>query len=580
MLRTAGASKSGLTPIGLCLAVWASLSGGHADASFVLEGVRNELASNVRAFVALDDEPCDAPRAKIRQLNLEADQQVRHALRPFGYYDPVITRSLRFDDSCWHAVISVVPGEPVLAADTHVRLIGDLASDPTFDVIKVRDYLVEGKPFLHASYENYKRALADLARARGYLDAAFTQHEVVVDRELRRADVALQFDGGVRYRHRKLQFDPPVVHEQLFRRYATFKPGDPLLQSDITRLYANLLETDYVDSATIDLLPQADGLVDVAVEVHAAKRWGLAAGAGFATDTGPVISTEVLNRRVNRRGHRLNWENTLAVTEQNSALDYRIPGKRPASDWYSFYTGYRSRHTDAVNTIGWHTGIRRGRRINSHLLQTQFVEFAQERVRENRSWRAESSVVPGFTLGYLRGGETSRPRTGLRATFELAGASSHLGSDASFLRTRLSAKTIVPVGPKLRVLLLGEVGYIITDNFSSVAPSWRFNAGGDASVRGFDYQSLGPKDAAGDAIGGSTLIVSSAELDFPIATNWSVAVFTDQGTVADGLPERLDWSYGAGVRWYSPLGPIRVSLAKPGAGGGSIRLHVSLGPDL
>ncbi|HAI23845.1 MAG TPA: outer membrane protein assembly factor, partial [Alcanivorax sp.] len=111
--------------------------------------------------------------------------------------------------------------------------------------------------------------------------------------------------------------------------------------------------------------------------------------------------------------------------------------------------------------------------------------------------------------------------------------------------------------------------------------SIRFFAGGDASVRGFAYESLGPLDNDGEVIGGRHLLVGSLEYDHPISEQWSLAVFTDAGNAFNNFDDyEIRHSAGFGVRWRSPLGPIRVDFARGIEEGREWRLHLSMGPDL
>jgi translocation and assembly module TamA len=142
-------------------------------------------------------------------------------------------------------------------------------------------------------------------------------------------------------------------------------------------------------------------------------------------------------------------------------------------------------------------------------------------------------------------------------------------------------KWIRTVTGRGRVLLRGTAGYTVDDVFAELPPSIRFFAGGDYSVRGFDFKTLGPVDGNGEVVGGSRLIELSAEYEHDVKPRWSIAVFADGGNAFD--EHGLDMRTGAGIgtRWRSPVGPVRIDIAWPvndplhGP-----RLHVSLGPDL
>jgi translocation and assembly module TamA len=131
------------------------------------------------------------------------------------------------------------------------------------------------------------------------------------------------------------------------------------------------------------------------------------------------------------------------------------------------------------------------------------------------------------------------------------------------------------------VLLRGKAGYTAEDSFEKLPPSIRFFAGGDQSIRGFDFESLGPVDLTGAVIGGSRLVELSAEYEHEIKPHWSLAVFADSGNAFNDLDLPMRTGAGFGARWRSPLGPVRIDIAWPvNDVEKGPRLHVNLGPDL
>jgi translocation and assembly module TamA len=142
---------------------------------------------------------------------------------------------------------------------------------------------------------------------------------------------------------------------------------------------------------------------------------------------------------------------------------------------------------------------------------------------------------------------------------------------------------LIPQGERGRIKLRGELGGMTVGNFDALPPELRFYAGGDRSLRGFDYREIGEVNANGNIIGGELLAVVSAEYEHYFTENWGAGVFVDAG---DAFTNTFSVNVGAGVgiRWRSPLGPIRVDVAFPVETdlplASSWRLHVLLGPDL
>ena len=146
----------------------------------------------------------------------------------------------------------------------------------------------------------------------------------------------------------------------------------------------------------------------------------------------------------------------------------------------------------------------------------------------------------------------------------------------------LLAKGLYTLADDHRFLARTRLGGVATNRFSNVPPSLRFFAGGDQTVRGYGYETLSPKDDEGVGIGGRFLVVGSLEYQYEFVNNWRAAAFVDEGNAIDDPFDTLATGAGVGIRWISPVGPLRLDVAKgldPGFGG-EWRVHFSMGPEL
>src|SRR5690606_2460729 len=132
-----------------------------------------------------------------------------------------------------------------------------------------------------------------------------------------------------------------------------------------------------------------------------------------------------------------------------------------------------------------------------------------------------------------------------------------------------------------RIISRADAGFTEADELIELPSSVRFFAGGDNSVRGYAYESLGPTNDDGDVVGGRHLLTGSIEYDHLFLPSWSAAIFIDGGNAFDTVDtfEAL-YGYGVGIRWRSPIGPIRLDVAGPSDQRDAFRIHVSMGPDL
>jgi translocation and assembly module TamA len=189
--------------------------------------------------------------------------------------------------------------------------------------------------------------------------------------------------------------------------------------------------------------------------------------------------------------------------------------------------------------------------------------------------------MPGVGWTRLNAEDTIRPDRGSRLRFLLRAASDDLLSNTSFMQLVVRGKWIWPLPGRSRLLLDTQAGQTWFDKFEDLPPSVRFFAGGDNSVRGYGFETLGPRNELGEVIGGSRLFTTSVEIEKQLKPAWSIALFADTGNAFNSSDPDLHSSIGIGARWQSPLGPVRIDIAEPLDGPDrSAQLHITLGPDL
>jgi translocation and assembly module TamA len=175
-----------------------------------------------------------------------------------------------------------------------------------------------------------------------------------------------------------------------------------------------------------------------------------------------------------------------------------------------------------------------------------------------------------------------KTKNGIRVTADLTGANEDVVSDATFLQGSLSAKAILSFFEQWRVIGRFHLGATLIDTLSDLPPSLRYYAGGDQSVRGYAYKSIGPTDAAGNVVGAKHLVVYSLELELTLFGNWSAALFFDSGDAPDELIDlSMKNGAGIGIRWNAPFGQVRLDVADAlSEGESSWRIHFTVGADL
>ena len=432
------------------------------------------------------------------------------------------------------------------------------------------------------SYRQTRRAFLNLLQEEGYIDANFARSDVVIDMAKNTAEIQWQVELGVRYSISQLIIEQEILTDELVRRILELEEGAPLRTQEMVEAYENLLSSDYYRRLSITPVLDAanNGAVPVHITAESANPWSYLLGPGYSTDSGPRFKAEASARYLNKNGHRASLVGLLSKANSFAKADYRWPAGNPNSEWYSIETQFNAEDTDSATSQTLAFGLKKTARLNKSWAQTTFANYSIEDFEIGTQESQSTLLVVGANFTYTSSIDTPRPRRGSRLSVDLRGAANALLSDNSFAQARLSGKRILPVFSQARLLLRAEFGAIWTSNFDALPASIRFFTGGDRSIRGYALDSVGSKDDFGNVIGSTHLINASVELDIPFRQNWSFALFSDIGSAYKNSPE-FNQSIGAGVRWYSPLGPLRLDIARPMQDSNqSVRLHLSLGPDI
>ncbi len=557
-----------------------------ATGSVTLNGVEGELRANIQAMLTLEQESCDTPDWRMQAGLEQADEQIRQALQAFGYYQPVIEQNFQpaEQDGCWSATFDIQPGPRVALRNIDVDILGEASEDDSFQTLLKKADLKSGEPLRHDHYESLKTGITSLAAERGYFDSHFTLHELRVDPAAGYADVDLHFDSGPRFRFGETRLQQDIIDDELLRRYLVFREDQPYTRSALTETSRALSSSGYFGQVLVQPLIEdaKDREVPVSVTLTPANRHRYTASVGYATDTGPRLGLGYKNVRLNRSGHQFSSDLSLSEVISKLTVGYTIPLEKPVTDKLKFEAGYKYENNDSYRADTTAISVTRTHLLENQWLQEEGLGFGQEKYKLSDDER-QSSVLLMPGIGWTRTFADNRlyPRKGLRLNFKTRGSVAAVVSDVSFLQLITNAKGVLGLPWRSRVISRVDGGITFMDKFDELPPSVRFFAGGDNSVRGYAYKSLGPENSSGDVEGGKNLLVGSLEIEHMVSEKWGLAAFVDSGNAFDEL--RLDPKTGAGIgiRWRSPVGPIRLDLAHPFEKDGDMfRVHFTMGPDL
>lgn len=553
----------------------------YAHLSIVQETLKPPFLERINPFNQTEPgQPLTAGR--IKRLHHRAPGEIRQALQPFGYYEPVIDSKLERQGSDWLATYRIKPGPATLINHVDIQLTGAGSEDSRLRKVTRKSRLATGKQLSHKKYEAFKKALYDAAYFSGYLDARFTKSELRVIPEQQHADIILHFDSGDLYYFGKINLEQTVVRQQLAERFLNIRSGDPLETEKLLDLQLRLDDSDYYSQVEINLQRDqaTDHKVPVQIKTEPSKSQRYTAGLGYGTDTGPRLTLGTKFRHLNKRGHQFQSDLQWSQVKQTFSSQYLVPIGNLATDQLAFSASLQEEKFGDINTrqlilgpshiTNW-LGFRR--RLYLNYLQEDF-SFDQ-----GDADRADI-FYPGMTLTRKSSNNPTFPRRGYSIIADLHGGSGSLLSSSSFLRASLGLRGILSLGKHSRLLLHFDSGAVVSDAFNVLPPSQRFFTGGDRSLRGYSYQDVGPTNSRGDTVGGKNLLAGGLEIDHLVYKNYGIAVFFDSGDAFNEIPD-FKKSVGIGLRWRSPVGMFRLDLAHPMDDPESdFRLHISIGPDL
>lgn len=556
--------------------------GESAEVGVELRGLDGDLETNARASLSILAAGDDASPGTVRRLHARAPEEIRRALQPFGFYAPAIRESLVEEGDRHRAIYDVDAGAPIRLSAVDVRVTGPGEEDPRFREL-VRSFpLASGDVLDHRLYGQGKDALQVHAARKGYLDAAFDSSAILVDLARYEASIVLHYESGIRYRFGEVRLNQDVLRAEMVRGYVTFAPGEPYDMDRLLVLQADLTGGPYFTMVEIRTRrEQADGdRVPIDVNMVPARPYRFEVGGGYGTDTGARGRFGAEFRRLNRRGHHAELDVTASERSLAFGTRYIIPWPYPRTEELSFLFGI------GVFDPGWSYSRRLTGGAGLSRLRGSWRELVSLTYEQDDWEIADLEAKTGLLLlsaSWTRTRTDDRfdPRNGSTLRAEVRGSHEAVLSDASLLQASLEARFVKGLAGPLRGCGRFLVGATTSPHFDRLPPGQRFVTGGDQSVRGYSYQSLGPRDAEGRLLGGDLMAQGSLELEWRFHRKLGLATFVDSGNAFRDDVDRFRVGAGTGLRWISPVGLVRID----GAWGMSrasrpFHIHFILGPYL
>ena len=560
-------------------------------------GAAEELLAAFRKSSTLQAEHKDpANAAQIgRRASADADL-LAELLRSQGYYDAVVEPRTERNGDALRVILAAEPGVQYRFAS--VELPGlDAAGE---DSRKLRDAFAvkSGDPVIAADVIAAGVALTTTLGEEGFAEARVGEQDIEVNHQTHLATLSLPVMPGpvARFGAIRVSGQPPFSASHI-GIIARFRPGDQFRRSDVDDLRRALIATTLVSNATIKLVPVQGGrVVDLDVQLEPAPSHTIAGDIGYGTGQGALIEATWTDRNFFNPEGALTLRGILGSKEQlagvqfrrsnflqrDQTLDLQFTASHQKFDAYEAKTVLLAGHVERLSNFIWQKTWTWS--YGAQLLATdEHGVFSPAGVKDTRTFFI--AALP-LTLGYDGSDNLLDPTTGFRLSGWISPEYSGHGQSLTYARSQFDFSAYRPVSDRVVVAGRIRLGTIVGADDFDLAPSRRFYSGGGGSVRGYGYQQLGPKDTDGDPIGGRGLAEFALEARIRLSQfggNFGIVPFFDGGTLTtSAMPDFANWRFaaGAGLRYYSLFGPIRVDVGIPlnrQKGDGPFAVTVSLG---
>lgn len=569
---------------------WASLllvSGvaGAANVRLQVEGLSGDLEKNVRAQLSTIQSDEVTPD---RRFRARVDDAIREGLKALGYYEPTIDFELKPPPEKGRQVllVRVTPGIPIKIGGTDVILRGGARDD--------RDYLAlhKQRPAIgtvlnQGDYDHFKSELTGISLRKGYFDSEFKKSQLGISLDRHQAFWDIDYDSGQRYRFGDVTFEGSQIQDQYLQNLVPFKEGDYYTSADLAELNRRLSATGWFNSVVV--APEFDKARKTKVlPLHGVMsprtENTIETGVGYSTDVGPRVKASWKKPWMNAYGHSLTTDISLSAPEQQFDFTYKMPLlKNPLEQYYLVQGGFKRTDLNDTKSDSTTLGVSRYWDLSSGWQRAINLRWSLDHFTQAKVTNTTMLLYPGVMVSRTRSRGGLMPTWGDSQRYSVDYSNTAWGSDVDFIVAQAQNTWIRTLYDKHRFVIRGSLGWIETGDFDKVPPDLRFFAGGDRSIRGYKYKSISPKDDSGKLTGASKLATGSLEYQYNVTGKWWGAVFVDSGeAVNDFRNSDFKTGAGVGVRWASPIGPVKFDIAAPVGDKEEhgLQFYIGLGPEL
>jgi len=540
-------------------------------------GLNERLRSLSESIQDEDDPP--ASLIHLRRRALRDQERFLEVLRAEGYFDAAVEFRIAGEQEPAALTFTAEPGPRYTLGPVELDFRNDRGSDkPRLpkDVLPIQ----AGQPARSAPIKEAHSAILDHLRRRGYPFPKLAERRVVVDHDHRTVTVTFVVDPGP-----AAQFGEVImtglksVKEQVVRQALPWEPGDDYNQEQLDEARRELYDLGLFSTARVSLAARAvgeDGRVPVSVDVSERKHQTVAAGAEFRTDEGPAVQARWEHRNIQGLGRDLSLSVILGTELRDALVRYRLNRFRREDQSLTLSADIAQEEREAFDSDHVELAGVLDRRLSETLTVGTGLAIRISETEQLGESETHQLLYSPNKLAWDRSNDRLDPTRGFRLTTRWAPYVDPFGELVAFLKTDVTVSHYWPLaerpGPEGNpqddwiIATRLKLGALVGEGLFDVPADLRFYAGGGGSIRGFPFETVSPLDR-NDPIGGRSLVEVSFEVRKKITHEIGVVAFVDGGSAFEStfpdFGETLRWGAGVGLRYHTPLGPLRLDVATP-----------------
>lgn len=511
---------------------------------------------------------------RLQEMILSSNLRLRNALEAYGYYGAGWKTSTHpLQKGNVQVVYRIVPGKPVKIRKAEVRITGDIRRYPGI-LRAIRPFpLHPGEILDQVRYESWKGTSQAYLEARGFIRARYLRHEILIDRDRFWADIYLFLNSGPRYHVGRIAIKGAETYPRWFiERYLAVRTGQWYSPAALSLSLSNLHDADRFANIQVtgETAKASAGTVPILVHMDSLPAQHLKVGVGYSTDIGLNGILDYDNYNMFQRAQHLQIALQAAQNTRNLGAAYIWPVGSALGSEYIVNASYQTETYQvwtANNILAgagrkWALANNARKNLNTYLQTMVNLEQSSYAVSGEAGHALYIYPSLNYTVENYR--NILRPVSGYYVSATAEGAVRTLGSTSNFVRTTVRGGWDTVLDPHWGFGIRANMGALwLHGSIRNLPPNLRFFAGGQNSMPGYAYRSQGPADSNG-VIGGRFLAIAGLHLERFIGKSWGIVAFYDAGNAFNRFRNfRALQDIGIGIRWYSPVGPIRLDLAHP-----------------